>query len=138
MTKEVWINLPVKDINRSKAFFTAIGFTIDPNAGDPSVMVSLKIGSPKVAIMLFDENVFKSFTSHPLTDTSKSSEVLISFDAESREEIDQLAAKVTAAGGTLYGKPSEVQGWMYGFGFTDPDGHRWNGLYMDMSKMPKH
>ncbi len=138
MTNEVWINLPVKDINRSRAFFSDIGFTIDLNAGNPSISVTLLLGAKKVVVMLFEENVFRSFTGHPLTDTGKSSEVMISFDAESREEIDEIAAKVSAAGGTLFGKPADIQGWMYGFGFTDPDGHRWNGLHMDMSKMPKH
>jgi predicted lactoylglutathione lyase len=62
---------------------------------------------------------------------------LFSFDAESREEVDEMAKKVKAAGGTLYAEPAENQGWMYGFAFVDPDGHRWNMLYMDMSKMPK-
>jgi predicted lactoylglutathione lyase len=72
-----------------------------------------------------------------VVDTGKGSEVLFSFDAESREEVDALAKKVEHAGGDIYGQPSETQGWMYGFAFADPDGHRWNMLYMDMSKMPK-
>lgn len=137
MTKEVWINLPVKDLARSRTFFNAIGFTIDQSAGNPNTMVSLLLGSKPVRVMLFEESTFKHFTSHAITDTKQSSEVLISFDAESREEVDALAEAVVKAGGALYGKPSDVQGWMYGFGFTDPDGHRWNALYMDMNKMPR-
>jgi len=137
MTKEVWINLPVKDLARSRTFFSAIGFTIDQSAGNPATMVSLLLGSKPVRVILFEESVFKSFTSHTVTDTKQSNEVLISFDAENREEVDALADAVVKAGGALYGKPSDVQGWMYGFGFTDPDGHRWNALYMDMTKMKK-
>ena len=53
------------------------------------------------------------------------------------DEIDQLAKKVASAGGTVFAPPGENQGWMYGFAFTDPDGHRWNALHIDMSKMPK-
>jgi len=61
---------------------------------------------------------------------------LISIDAESREEVDEWAKKVTAAGGNVFAQPAENQGWMYGCAFADLDGHRWNVLYMDMSKMP--
>ncbi|HEY0029285.1 MAG TPA: VOC family protein, partial [Bacteroidia bacterium] len=87
--------------------------------------------------MLFAEAIFKGFTRAGIADTKQGSEVLFSFDAESREEVDEMAKRVEAAGGTIFGKPSDVQGWMYGCGFTDPDGHRWNVLHMDMSKMPK-
>ncbi|MEY2828706.1 MAG: hypothetical protein RIQ33_564, partial [Bacteroidota bacterium] len=73
----------------------------------------------------------------PIADTSKGSEVLISFDAESPEEVDTLVKNVKAAGGIVYGEPGWNQGWMYGCGFVDMDGHRWNMLYMDMTKMPK-
>ena len=63
--------------------------------------------------------------------------MMISFDAESREEVDEMARKVFEAGGNIFGEPAEIQGWMYGFAFTDLDGHRWNQLYMDFSKMPQ-
>ena len=63
--------------------------------------------------------------------------ILFSIDAESKDDVDALAKKVTDAGGTLYSNPTEIQGWMYGFGFIDLDGHRWNSVFMDMGKMPK-
>ena len=84
--------------------------------------------------MLFPETTFKSFTGNELADTTKVTEVLISIDAQSKEEVDALVAKVVHAGGTIYSNPSE-QGFMYGAGFADLDGHRWNVLYMDMSKI---
>ena len=65
------------------------------------------------------------------------SEVLINFDAESKEEVDAMAEKVRKAGGKIYAEPGESQGWMYAFGFEDLDGHRWSMLYMDLAKMPK-
>ena len=136
MTKEIWLNLPVKDLQRSKAFFSALGYTFD-SPRDNDVMASLIIGNKKFAVMLFAEHLFKSFIQTEVTDTKKSSEILISLDAESREEVDEFAKKVVAAGGTLYAIPAENQGWMYGCAFIDPDGHRWNVLYMDMNKMPK-
>ena len=88
-------------------------------------------------VMLFAENIFESFTRHAITDTKQSTEVLFSIDAESREEVDELAKKAASAGGTVFAQPGEKDGWMYGCGFADPDGHRWNVLYMDMSKLPK-
>lgn len=87
--------------------------------------------------MLFEESMFEGFVKNKITDTQSSSEILISIDAESREEVDEFAKKVEEAGGTVFARPSENQGWMYGCGFSDLDGHRWNMLYMDFSKIPK-
>lgn len=137
MTKELWINLPVKDVKKSREFFAAIGFAINKNAPASDSSASFLIGSKNIVMMLFEESVFQRFTNHTVTDTGKSTEILLSFDAESRQEVDELARKVTAAGGKVFAQPGESQGWMYAFGFADPDGHRWNVLYMDMAKMPK-
>lgn len=135
MTKQVWLNLPVKDALKSKEFFTQLGFTfLEERTTEHSACMLL--GETNFVVMLFAEEMFKNFIGHPITDTNQSSEFLISIDAESREEVDQLAAKAKQAGGTVYGEPSENQGWMYGCGFCDLDGHRWNVLYMDFSKMP--
>ncbi len=137
MTKEIWINLPVKDINKSKEFFKALGFSFDSKFGNTPVSACMQVGSKNVIVMMFEENVFKNIAGNNLPDTSKATEVLFSFDAESTAEVDELAIKVTNAGGNVFSKPAENQGWMYGCGFTDLDGHRWNILYMDMAKMPK-
>jgi predicted lactoylglutathione lyase len=135
MTKEIWINLPVKDVEKSKAFFTELGFNLHPGHGDAN-SACLLLGEKNVAVMLFEENMFKGFTQNALSDAKQSSEVLISFDAESIAEVDEMAARAEKAGANIFGKPADIQGWMYGFGFADPDGHRWNMLYMDLSKMP--
>ncbi len=133
MTKEIWINLPVADLNRSKEFFTKIGINVSASSNE---MIKMVIGDNKVIIMLFPERAFKKFTGNDLVDTQKNTEVLFSISAESKEEVNDFAKKVKLAGGTIFGEPKENQGWMYGCGFTDLDGHRWNVLYMDMSKMP--
>jgi len=86
--------------------------------------------------MLFPNNIFKNFSQNEVADTTKGSEVLINIDAQSREEVDEMAKKVRAAGGKIFAAPGESQGWMYAFGFEDLDGHRWIMLHMDMSKMP--
>ena len=136
MTKEIWLNLPVKNIEKSKAFFTALGYPFT-SKHDNATMAALIIGTNKFPVMLFEESVLKTFIQTEITDTKKSSELLISLDAESREEVDEYAKKVVAAGGTVYAEPSEIQGWMYGFAFIDLDGHRWNVLHMDHSKLGK-
>lgn len=132
MTKDLWMNLPVKDINRSTDFFKSIGFGIKDGATETSVAIS--VSEKNTIVMLFQEDVFKSFARNGLADTSKTTEVLFSFSADSREEVDEVAKKVTAAGGDVFAPPAEIQGWMYGCAFSDPDGHRWNALFMDNSK----
>lgn len=129
--KSVWINLPVKDLERSAAFFAGIGFSPNPGPGNSTRSASFTIGDDQVVLILFVENVFTGFTDNALCDTAKGTEVLFSLGAESREQVDKLAEKVRKAGGELYCEPVESQGLMYGFGFCDPDGHRWNVLFME-------
>jgi uncharacterized protein len=136
MTKDIWINLPVKDIVKSRDFFTKIGFPIHPGHKDSNESVGLMIGEKNVMVMLFPESTFKKFTKNELSNTTQATEVLFSIDAESREEVDELIKKAIQAGGTVFSEPGERDGWMYGAGFSDLDGHRWNVLYMDMGKMP--
>ena len=137
MTKKVWLNLPVKDLNKSKEFFGKLGFSFDTEYGNSADCGCFIVGEDKFHVLLFPENTFKGFTKNELADAGKATEVLISFGAESREEVDELASRAFEAGGKIYGAPGEKDGWMYGCGFADLDGHRWNALYMDFSKMPK-
>jgi predicted lactoylglutathione lyase len=137
MTKEFWINLPVKDLKRSKEFFTQLGFSFKPLPGNREDGACLVLGTKNVQVMLFEEPQFRNFSDSEVTDTKKSSEVLFSIDAENTDEVNTLASKVKKAGGKVYAEPGEKDGWLYGCGFIDPDGHRWSVLYMDESKMPK-
>ncbi|SET25463.1 VOC family protein [Paenibacillus sp. NFR01] len=132
MSQEIWINLPVKDVERSTAFFNEIGFHA-VNFGNERA----KLDVGQTTILLFPEAVFEKFTVSKAADTSHSAEVIFSISAGSREEVDTFIRKVESAGGSVFGKPGETDGWMYGAGFADLDGHRWNLLYMDESKMPK-
>lgn len=137
MENEFWLNLASKDLAKAKEFFIKLGFTINERHQAPH-MVSLFVGNKKVVLNLFTESLFQGFIGgQPITDTAKSNEILFSISAASPKEVDDLAHKAEKAGAVVYGKPGYKDGWMYGCGFTDLDGHRWNVLYMDMSKMPR-
>lgn len=137
MIKEFWLNLPVKNIGKSKAFFTALGFKFNTQNGNTDTSACLLVGEKNIVVMLFEEPTFKGFTNNEIANTSKGTEVLLSFDAQSKEEVDAIIKKAIEAGGSSMHKPSGMGGWMYGAVFADLDGHRWNVLHMDMSKMPK-
>lgn len=136
MAKQIWLNLPVKNVAKAKAFFSKIGFVFN-EAQETASSACMLVGESNFVVMLFEERMFEGFVENKLTDTQKSSEVLISIDAQSTQEVDEFAANVRDAGGYVFAEPAENQGWMYGCGFADLDGHRWNVLYMDFSKMPK-
>ncbi|MEO8770243.1 MAG: VOC family protein [Ferruginibacter sp.] len=135
MPKQFWLNLPVKNIEKSKAFFTSLGFKFNTQHGNGPNSVCLMIGEKDVVVMLFDEPTFKQCLGDTAWEISKSSEVLLSIDAESKGEVDEMVQKAIAAGGSSNHVPSEMKGWMYGCVFSDIDGHKWNVLYMDMKKM---
>jgi uncharacterized protein len=135
MTKQIWLNLPVKNIEKSKQFFSKIGFSFNEEYSNENSACML-VGDQNFVVMLFEESLFGNFVQNTIADTQTHSEMLISIDAESRNEVEELAQKVEEAGGVLFAKPAENQGWMYGCGFSDLDGHRWNVLFMDYSKLP--
>lgn len=134
MARQIWLNLPVKDIQRSKKFFTEIGFTFNEEH-DTEFSTCMLVGANNFVIMLFEEKLFEDIIKNDITDAHKSSEMLISIDAESWEEVDAIAYKAEQAGGNVFSKPALNQGWMYGCGFADLDGHRWGVLFMDYTKL---
>ncbi len=130
-TKQFWFNLPVKDVAKAKDFYRALGFSESEMHPSNDHMGRFFIGENNVGMMLFPEATFEDYTSHKVTDTAKSSEVLLNIDAQNREEVHEYARIAAAAGGTVYLEPVLLQGWMYTCGFTDLDGHRWNVLFME-------
>ena len=129
MVKDIWFNLPVKDIIKSKTFFTALGFSFNEKHGNTDHSACLLVGEKKVVVMLFLETVFKSFTKNEIPNTNFSTEVLLSIGADSREEVGALFKKAVEAGGKIISEPSE--NGMYGGVFADLDGHQWNVMYMN-------
>jgi uncharacterized protein len=132
MNKQVFINLPVKDLNKSKAFFEALGFSFNPQFTNDSG-ACMVIAQDSIFAMLLTEEFFKTFTSKPIASAHEVTEVLNCLSCESREEVDSLVAKAIAAGGKAPRAPQD-HGFMYGHGFEDLDGHIWELVYM--SGMP--
>jgi hypothetical protein len=132
MAKEFWLNLPVKNIGASKQFFTKLGFKFNNGPGNSPTSAPLLVGSKDIMVMLFEEPTFKGFVNQEIADTKETCEVLLSFDAGSKEEVDEMAKKAVAAGGTTNHKPYKMEGQMYGCVFSDLDGHKWNVLYLNM------
>ena len=135
MIKDFWFNLPVSNIKKSICFFTEIGFKLNEQFNNSDQAASFFIGNKNVVMMLFHTNTFKTFLQHPITDTTKSNEVLFNIDAENVDIVNELVEKIKKAGGQIVSEPAWHQGWMYSFNFCDLDGHRWNVLHMDMSKL---
>ena len=133
MSKQIFINLPVKDLKKSITFFKKLGFKFNPQFTDDKAACMI-IGE-NIYSMLLLEKFFKSFTKKKVADAKKTTEVLIAIDVKSRKDVDRMIKKAVAAGGSLYNKPQE-HGWMYGHSFADLDGHQWEVLYMDESKIP--
>ena len=133
MSKQIFINLPVKELKKSITFFKKLGFKFNPQFTDDKAACMI-IGE-NIYSMLLLEKFFKSFTKKKVADAKKTTEVLIAIDVKGRKDVDRMIKKAVAAGGSLYNKPQD-HGWMYGHSFADLDGHQWEVLYMDESKMP--
>jgi uncharacterized protein len=132
MATQIFVNLPVKDLNKSIDFFTKLGFTFNPQFTDEKA--TCMVVSEYIYIMLLVEEFFKTFTKKEIADATKSTEAIICLSAESREKVDEMVSKAIEAGGTA---PNDKQdhGWMYGHGFQDLDGHLWEVAYMDESAL---
>ncbi|MFC6673118.1 VOC family protein [Marinobacterium aestuariivivens] len=129
MARQVYINLPVKQLERSIDFFTRIGFSLNPQFSDDTA--ACIIIDQNLFVMLLTEAKFAGFTPNPVCDARQSTEVLVCLGCDSRAEVDAMVQKALAAGGNTYKEP-EDHGFMYGHGFQDPDGHIWELIHMDV------
>jgi uncharacterized protein len=128
MATKIFVNLPVRDLNRSIEFFTKLGFTFNPQFTDETA--TCMIVSADIFVMLLTHDKFRTFTPKEIVDATKSTEVLLTLSSESRGNVDEMVRKAVAAGGTTYNEPQDL-GFMYGHGFQDIDGHIWEFIYMD-------
>lgn len=128
MPQMIFVNLPVKDLDKSMAFFKALGFSFNPQFTDETA--ACMVISDTIFAMLLTHAKFKEFTPKAIADASQTSEVLIALSRDSREAVDRIVADAIAAGGSTYSKPQD-HGFMYGHGFQDPDGHIWEVMWMD-------
>lgn len=127
MNRQIYVNLPVRDLARSKEFFSALGFEFEPKFTDEKA-ASLIVGKDSY-VMLLSEPFFKTFTKKLVVDATKSTEVLVCLSCASDEEVKQLVAKAKQHGGSVPREP-EDHGFMYGHAFDDLDGHIWELVHM--------
>lgn len=128
MATKIFINLPVKNPERSKAFFTKLGFKFDPKFCDDQATCMI-IGD-NIFVMLLVEDFFKGFTGKNIPDAAKHVGVILTLSAASREKVDEMISNAVQAGGKAPGKVQN-QGYMYGRGFQDIDGHQWELMYIE-------
>ncbi|RXZ81143.1 glyoxalase/bleomycin resistance/extradiol dioxygenase family protein [Paenibacillaceae bacterium] len=126
--KKVFINLPVKDLNKSVAFFTELGFEFNPNYTDENA--TCMIINDNTFVMLLVNPFFQSFTNKPLSDATSQTEVIVSLYADSKEQVDELVSTARAAGADVTSEPYDLD-FMYSWSFHDIDGHLWEFCYMD-------
>lgn len=132
--KGMFVNLPVKDLGRTMEFFGKLGFEFNPYFTDENA-TCMVIGENMYAMLLV-EDYFKTFTKKDIADNATASEVLTALAVDSKEVVDDIARKVTDAGGILDYEPKN-NGPMYGISFHDLDGHQWELFYMDESSIPQ-
>ena len=130
MATKIYVNLPVKDLDRTVDFFTRLGYKFNPQFTDKNA--TCMIVSDDIFVMLLVEPFFKTFIKKEICDASKSTEVILTISADSKQKGDDLINKAVTAGATTPNKTQD-EGWMYGRGFQDLDGHLWEILYTDES-----
>ena len=128
MATQIFVNLPVKDLNRSMDFFKALGYDFNLRFTDETA--ACMVVSDTIYVMLLTEAKFREFTPKAICDAAKSTEVLVCLSRESRKDVDELVAKAVAAGGTIF-RPAKDYGFMYDHAVQDPDGHLWELVYME-------
>lgn len=128
MATKIFVNLPVRNLDKSVGFFTRLGFTFNPQFTDETA--TCMIVAENIFVMLLIEDKFKTFTPKEICDATKSTEVLLCLSSESREKVDDMVRKAVAAGGATYNEPQD-HGFMYGHGFQDLDSHIWEIVFME-------
>ena len=128
MSTKIFVNLPVTNLDTSKAFFTKLGFTINPQFTDETA--ACVVISDEIFAMLLTHPKFKQFTSREIADAHKTTEVLTCLSCETREKVDQMVETAIKSGGAKHRDPQD-HGFMYERSFCDPDGHIWELVWMN-------
>ena len=131
MPKLIFVNLPVADLDRSVAFYEAVGATKNPQFSDATA--ACMVISDTIHAMLLTHDKWRHFTSKPIVDAHASAQVLICLSEDSRDAVDRTVDKARQAGGTIDPTPTQDFGFMYGRSFEDPDGHIWEVMWMDLA-----
>ena len=128
MSRMIFVNLPVQDLDASVDFFTKLGFTFNQQFTDENA--TCMVVSDQACVMLLVRRFFGTFTTKDVADASSTTEVVLAVSAESREEVDTLVDQALALGGSPTADPQD-EGFMYGRSFYDLDGHAWEVIWMD-------
>ncbi|MFR9722168.1 VOC family protein [Streptomyces sp. MS19] len=128
MPTKIFVNLPVKDLARSKQFFSDLGYAFNPQFSDENA--ACLVISEDIFAMLLTEPFFGNFSRRTVADTATTIESIVTLSADSRAAVDELADRALASGGSPAMDPID-EGPMYGRSFLDPDGHHWEVMYMD-------
>jgi predicted lactoylglutathione lyase len=128
MNTQIFVNLPVKDLEKSRAFFSALGYSFNAQFSNDKGACMI-IADNSIYAMLLSEEFFKTFIDKPIANAHEVTEVLNCLSCDSREEVDSLVAKALAAGGKAP-RPPQDHGFMYAHSFHDLDGHIWELVYM--------
>jgi predicted lactoylglutathione lyase len=133
MSTKIFVNLPVKDLSRSKHFFAELGFAFNEAFADENM--ECVVVTDDIYVMLLVEPYFMTFTRKDIADATTTTEVITALGVDSRQRVDELADKALAAGGQRADAPRDL-GFMYGRNFHYPDGHLWDVIYVDMPTTP--
>jgi len=135
MAKQIFLNLPVKDLQKSIEFFGKLGYSFNPQFTDHNATCMI-IEEGSIYAMLLVEDYFKTFTKKEIADATKVTEVLISLQLDSKEKVDEMVKTAVDAGGSVY-RDVQDHGWMYQHSFADLDGHQWEVFWMDPNGYPQ-
>ncbi|WP_412527681.1 VOC family protein [Burkholderia lata] len=133
MSRQLFINLPVRDLPKATAFYIALGASMNPQFSDDTS--SCMVLSDTLFVMLMTHEKWAHFTKKPIVDSRRESEVMLALSADDRESVDKLTDIAGAHGGKADVNARQDLGFMYGRSFEDPDGHSWEVMFVDMSRI---
>jgi predicted lactoylglutathione lyase len=136
VAKQIFVNMAVRDLKQSTAFYEAIGATKNPQFSDETA--SCMVFSDTIHVMLLTHAKWATFTNKPIVDSHRESEVSLCISADSAQAVDTMIEAAAANGGKADTNPKQDHGFMYGRSFEDLDGHVWEPMYVDLSRFPKN
>jgi uncharacterized protein len=136
MSTMIFVNLPVANLDASKRFYEAVGFTNNQQFTDDTA--ACMVLTDTIHAMLLTHDKYRQFTTKAIADARTTSEVLICISAESRAHVDRIIARAKTAGTVIDPTPTQDFGFMYGRSFEDPDGHIWEVMWMDASALAEN
>jgi predicted lactoylglutathione lyase len=132
--KSIYVNLPIKDINKTRDFWTKLGFSFNPQFSDEKALC-LVLNEGLIYAMFLTNDFFSTFTNRPISDNS-TTQVLNAIEVDSRAKVDEIVKIALENGGSRY-RESADHGWMYYDSFADLDGHQWEVMFTDINQLPK-